>query len=79
MKFSIRDVLWLMVVAALGLAWWADHRRQAQVEQKFKVVDQLLQHMVNLYYADTGRHLVLDEDLTDLHYRPINVKTAASP
>jgi hypothetical protein len=79
MRFSIRDVLWLMVVVALGLAWWADHRRQAHVEQKFRVVDRMLQHKVNLYYADTGRHLVLNEDLTDLHYRPTNVKTAASP
>ena len=26
MKFSIRDVLWLTVVVALGIAWWIEHR-----------------------------------------------------
>jgi hypothetical protein len=27
--FSIRDVLWFIVVMAMGGAWWIDHRRQA--------------------------------------------------
>jgi hypothetical protein len=26
MKVSIRDLLWLTVVAALGLGWWIDNR-----------------------------------------------------
>ena len=28
MKYSIRDLLWLMVVVALGLGWWIDHWQQ---------------------------------------------------
>jgi hypothetical protein len=28
-RFTIRDVLWLTVVAAMGASWWIDHRRQA--------------------------------------------------
>jgi hypothetical protein len=28
-RFNIRDVLWLMAVVALGLAWWAESRRTA--------------------------------------------------
>jgi hypothetical protein len=27
MRFSIRDLLWATLVVAMGLAWWADHRR----------------------------------------------------
>lgn len=27
MKLSIRDFLWLMVVAAIATAWWLDHSR----------------------------------------------------
>jgi hypothetical protein len=27
-SFSIRDLLWLTIVVALGVAWWLDHRRQ---------------------------------------------------
>lgn len=30
MRFAIRDLLWLMVVVALALGWWLDHRRQDQ-------------------------------------------------
>jgi hypothetical protein len=26
LRFTIRDVLWLTLVIALGLGWWADHR-----------------------------------------------------
>jgi ABC-type dipeptide/oligopeptide/nickel transport system permease subunit len=26
-RFTIRDLLWLMVVVAMGMAWWCDHRR----------------------------------------------------
>ena len=25
MRFTIRDLLWLMVVVGLGLGWWLDH------------------------------------------------------
>jgi hypothetical protein len=26
MRFTIRDLLWLMVVVGLATGWWADHR-----------------------------------------------------
>lgn len=26
-RFTIRDVLWLMVLVGLGVAWWVDHSR----------------------------------------------------
>jgi hypothetical protein len=30
MRFTIRDLLWATVVAAVGLAWWNDHRALRQ-------------------------------------------------
>jgi hypothetical protein len=34
MRFSIRDLLWLTLVVAMGLGWWADNEtKQAAVEQ----------------------------------------------
>jgi hypothetical protein len=30
-RFTIRDVLRLMVVVGLGVGWWLDHRRQALI------------------------------------------------
>jgi hypothetical protein len=29
-RFTIRDVLWLMVVVAMGAAWWTDRTAAAQ-------------------------------------------------
>ena len=29
-RFTIRDVLWLTVVVALGIGWWRDHRSTLQ-------------------------------------------------
>ena len=28
-RFTIRDVLWLTVVVALGVSWWLEHRHHA--------------------------------------------------
>src|SRR5436190_21175236 len=39
MRFSIRDLVWLTVVVALAVAWWADRRRLAAKlfeEQEFR-------------------------------------------
>ena len=27
LRFSIRDLLWLTIVVAMGLGWWLDHRQ----------------------------------------------------
>jgi len=35
-RFSIRDLLWLMVVVGLGVAWWIDRRQLAlELEERF--------------------------------------------
>ena len=31
-RFSIRDVLWLTVVVAMGIGWWRDHRTLQAVD-----------------------------------------------
>ena len=35
-RFTIRDVLWLTVVMALGVGWWVDHRSLAPDAQKHR-------------------------------------------
>ena len=38
-RFTIRDLLWLMVVVAVGCAWWADHRQsRSQIEKLIDLV-----------------------------------------
>jgi hypothetical protein len=31
-RFTIRDVLWLMVTVGLSLGWWINHRRANELE-----------------------------------------------
>ena len=50
-RFSIRDVLWLTAVVALGLAWWADHTASAT---RF-VECQRLVHLLNTEGQETLR------------------------
>lgn len=57
MKFSIRDLLWLIVLAAVLTSWGIDHRRQAtQLQQLHEIVGPLEGAGVNRYYppADTS-------------------------
>jgi hypothetical protein len=35
-RFSIRDVLWLTMLAAVVVAWWVDHRGQETRLSKLK-------------------------------------------
>jgi len=37
-RFSIRNVLWLMVLVGLGCGWWLEHRRAAQTAAKYHAV-----------------------------------------
>jgi hypothetical protein len=32
-RFTIRDLLWLMVVVAVALGWWADHPNSAKTRE----------------------------------------------
>jgi hypothetical protein len=43
-RFTIRDMLWLTVVAAVLVTWWLDHRSQtAKVQALDKEVQRLRQ------------------------------------
>ena len=37
-RFTIRDVLWFMVVIGLAEAWWFDHRRIEHEAQQWRVL-----------------------------------------
>jgi hypothetical protein len=36
MRFTIRDLLWLLVVAALAMGWWIDQDRIRRQEEKLR-------------------------------------------
>ena len=48
-RFTIRDVLWLTVVVALGVAWWVDRERvRSQGEQNQQLVARFKKNGVEL-------------------------------
>jgi hypothetical protein len=36
MKFSIRDILWLTILAAALVAWWLDHRANSRIHERLQ-------------------------------------------
>jgi hypothetical protein len=60
MRFSIRDLLWATLVAAMGLGWWVSYRtidgeRLEAVEQAHKLDDAVrnTRHLVGVFKANT--------------------------
>jgi hypothetical protein len=43
MRFTIRDVLWLMVVVAVAMGWWFDQDRIRRQSESLKAESQRLQ------------------------------------
>ena len=59
-RFAIRDLLWMVMVLALGLSWWFDHRELApqvslfhRMLPPFQDQQRSVQHLADLYQAQT--------------------------
>jgi hypothetical protein len=50
MKFSIRDILWLTILAAVSVAWWLDHRASVRTQDELQ-----RQAMQSRYLAEIER------------------------
>jgi hypothetical protein len=52
-RFTIRDLHWLLVLAGLGVAWWADHTQMnIRCQHMQDTVDQLIGGMKELREAN---------------------------
>jgi len=63
MKFSIRDLLWFTVVAALAISWWIDNKR---IETTVKARDQERSNLADdrrLLQAEFNDKLAIAKDL----------------
>jgi hypothetical protein len=68
-QFSIRDILWLMVISALAASWWRDNKRieatvnavsaehrakQSELDDKLEIVNQMQIEARRRFGADMG-------------------------
>jgi hypothetical protein len=61
MRFTIRDLLWLTVVVALGVAWWLDRGRLlSRVERAERTAE-----FVTLLYTHPPGPFIADKPLPD--------------
>ena len=60
-KFKIRELLLLTLVAAMGMGWWVDHRRQANAValQRFEAG---MYRYLTRYMEDEGYRLIWQHD-----------------
>jgi len=56
-RFTIRDVLWLTALIAMGCVWWLDRHQQSQKHDK--EVRQLLMKYVRQYEVKADGRLIL--------------------
>jgi hypothetical protein len=76
MRFTIRDLLWLMVVVALGVGWVMDHRRQAVAVQYYTEQYSYWRERVSLldnYLTELGFEIKRGEDFSTSYVPPPNL------
>jgi hypothetical protein len=66
-RFTIRDVLWLMVVVALGLGWWVSYRPAAKEVRRLRGV--VISQEIDLQLVEHALLNVPDEDFDLIRLR----------
>ena len=51
-RFSIRDLLWLMIVVGLAAAWWCEHQTVVKTQHERDAVFGALERMQTLLEKD---------------------------
>ena len=76
-RFTIRDILWMMVVAALALGWWA-HSRHLESEWSARLKSQ--QQAYKNEYASLKRQAnAAGFKLLNPHGAPFLIRADAAP
>src|SRR5437870_661913 len=81
MRFTIRDMLWFVVVVGLSLGWWLDHRTTTakHFNAELEVVrrDLMLKHVDGFLEDPNGSKELLKRFRE--HYRTMGFQTAPRP
>jgi hypothetical protein len=75
MKFSIRDLLWLTVLAGMGVAWWMDRRalsrERAALEMERALVVEERASLKGTLRKQDAEFLMIVREFNDNHPRAI--------
>jgi hypothetical protein len=44
LRFTIRDLLWLMVVAGMGISWFVDHQSGTAAKRRVQGLEGVIEH-----------------------------------
>jgi hypothetical protein len=75
LRFQVRDIAWLLVVASVLLAWMVDHRDLATKNQ---IIEWHFHVLAGFYQAETGTDvqlqgasfLIVHDTYSDIHQSP---------
>jgi|SRR4051812_26321355 hypothetical protein len=78
-RFTIRDVLWLMVVVAMTVGWWADQRTTTNLARDLKSRRQLMdkewKFLLRTAHEAQTQELPLESDLRSERERFLREQT----
>ena len=74
LRFTIRDLLWLTLVVAMGLGWWID-RRSYSVQPRFQLTEATTTFGIRTYLTDnqTGERWIKVSGSATQWY-PVSIK-----
>jgi hypothetical protein len=78
LRFTIRDLLWLMTVVALMVGWLAEHRRAMLGEQAQQKLPEYRRAMIEVgsrFRKETGHGILIQID-DDVIFSDLDVKSS---
>jgi hypothetical protein len=76
MRFTTRDLLWLMALVAMGLSWWLDARHRQWTLQSAQLRKDYYNLMSDLARTEKDRYQQLSAEL--LNQRDVNEQPLGS-
>jgi hypothetical protein len=75
MKFSIRDLLWLMIVAALAVGWWVNRQRLAARDETIRGLKTTIKEVEQREQAAIAREEKASDELWRRKHNPHPMET----
>jgi len=68
MRFTIRDLLWLMVVVGMGIGWWMDRVEKKQLLDESKLWETRTMQLESTLKSQTGAEVEFSPTKTNITF-----------